>query len=456
MKRTDPSIFGRQGRGGGGWRRLLPVKPRVTALTLIVLVFLVWLSGVAASPAASGAVYVLRAVGSINPGLQEFIVDGINLAEREKAEALVIELDTPGGLATSMREIVQAISNAKVPVVVYVYPRGARAASAGVFITMAADVAAMAPGTNIGAAHPVSVGAGKLDKTMSQKVVNDMVAYGRSMAEERGRNGDWMEKAIRQSVSIPATEAVKLKVVDLTADNLEDLLTKINGRKVDVRGKKLALRTAGVPIREIPEGLRFRVLKYIADPNIAFILMMVGLAGLYFEFAHPGVVLPGVIGGICLLLAFFAFQTLPINFIGILLIFLAFIFFILEFKITSYGLLSVAGVVSLLLGGMMLYRGGEGGVNISWMVLIPTVVVITLFFVGVAGIVFRSHLRRAMTGASGMVGERGTAYTPLDPAGQVFVHGEYWHAVSEAPVAKGEAVEVLEVMDLTLRVRRAQ
>ena len=456
MKRTDPSIFGRQGRGAGGWRRLLPGKPWVRVLTLMSLVFLVWLSGVAASPAAPGAVYVLRAVGSVNPGLQEFIVDGINLAEREKAEALVIELDTPGGLATSMREIVQAISNAKVPVVVYVYPRGARAASAGVFITMAADVAAMAPGTNIGAAHPVSVGAGKLDKTMSQKVVNDMVAYGRSMAEERGRNGDWMEKAIRQSVSIPATEAVKLKVVDLTADNLEDLLAKINGRKVDVRGKKLALRTVGVPVREIPEGLRFRVLKYIADPNIAFILMMVGLAGLYFEFAHPGVVLPGVIGGICLLLAFFAFQTLPINFIGILLIFLAFIFFILEFKITSYGLLSVAGVVSLLLGGMMLYRGGEGGVNISWMVLIPTVVVITLFFVGVAGIVFRSHLRRAMTGAAGMVGERGTAYTPLAPEGQVFVHGEYWHAVSEAPVAKGEVVEVLEVMDLTLRVRRAQ
>ena len=414
------------------------------------------LVGLAAAAAAPRAVYVLRAVGSINPGLAEFMVEGIRLAERENAEALVIELDTPGGLETSMRQIVQAISNAKVPVVVYVSPRGARAASAGVFVTMAADVAAMAPGTNIGAAHPVSIGMGKTDKTMEKKLVNDMVASGRSLAGERGRNADWLEKAIRQSVSIPATEAVKLKVVDLMANNLEDLLTKINGRKVEVGGKQLVLRTAGVPVKEIPEGVRFRLLKHIADPNVAFILMMIGLAGLYFEFAHPGVVLPGVVGAICLLLAFFAFQTLPINFIGILLILLAFIFFILEFKIISYGLLSVAGLVSLFLGGMMLFRGGEGGVDISWGVLIPTVVLISLFFILVARIVFRSHRLRSMTGASGMVGERGVVYTPLNPEGQVFVHGEYWQAVSEEPIAQGEAVIVLEVVDLKLRVRRAQ
>jgi membrane-bound serine protease (ClpP class) len=423
--------------------------------TLIAVFGLLLLAGVAAGAAAPRTVYVLPAVGSINPGLAEFIVQGIHLAESKNAEALVIELDTPGGLESSMRQIVQAITNAKVPVVVYVYPRGARAASAGVFITMAADVAAMAPGTNIGAAHPVSVGMGKPDKTMEKKLVNDMVASGRSLAGERGRNADWMEKAIRQSVSIPAAEAVKLKVVDLMADNREDLLTKINGRKVEVGGKQQVLHTAGVVVKEIPEGLRFRVLKVIADPNIAYILMMIGLAGLYFEFAHPGVVLPGVIGGICLLLAFFAFQTLPINFIGILLIFLAFIFFILEFKITSYGLLSVAGLVSLLLGGMMLYQGGEGGVNISWGVLIPTVVIVSLFFILVAGIVFRSHLRRAMTGTSGMVGERGVVYTPLNPEGQVFVHGEYWQAISDEPIAKGETVVVVEVADLKLRVRRA-
>jgi len=425
------------------------LKHLIPALLVLVL------AAGAAGAAAPRAVYVLPAVGSINPGLAEFMVEGIRLAERENAEALVIELDTPGGLETSMRQIVQAISNAKVPVVVYVYPRSARAASAGVFITMAANVAAMAPGTNIGAAHPVSVGMGKIDKTMEKKLLNDMVASGRSLAGERGRNADWMEKAIRQSVSIPANEAVKLKVVDLTADNLEDLLTKINGRKVEVGGKQLVLTTVGVPVKEIPEGLRTRVLKYIADPNIAFILMMIGLAGLYFEFAHPGVVLPGVIGAICLLLAFFAFQTLPINFIGILLILLAFIFFILEFKIISYGLLSVAGLVSLFLGGMMLFRGGEGGLDISWSVLIPTVAIVSLFFIVVAGIVFRSHLLRSTTGAAGMVGERGVVYTPLNPEGQVFVHGEYWQAISDETIAKGEAVVVLEVLDLKLRVRRA-
>jgi membrane-bound serine protease (ClpP class) len=423
--------------------------------TIITVFVLLLLAGVAAGAAAPRAVYVLRAVGSINPGLAEFIVDGIRLAERENAEALVLELDTPGGLDSSMRQIVQTISNAKVPVVVYVYPKGARAASAGVFITLAANVAAMAPGTNIGAAHPVSIGMGKTDKTMEKKLVNDIVAFGRSLAGDRGRNADWMEKAIRQSVSIPAAEAVKLKVVDLMAENLEDLLTKINGWKVQVGGKPLVLRTAGVTVKEIPEGLRFRVLKYIADPNIAFILMMIGLAGLYFELSNPGMVFPGVLGGICLLLAFFAFQTLPINFIGILLIFLAFIFFILEFKITSYGLLSVAGLVSLLLGGMMLFRGGEGGVDISCSVLIPTVAIVSLFFILVAGIVFRSHLLRSTTGAAGMVGERGVVYTPLNPEGQVFVHGEYWQAVSDEPIAKGEAVVVLEVMDLKLRVRRA-
>jgi membrane-bound serine protease (ClpP class) len=222
-----------------------------------------------------------------------------------------------------------------------------------------------------------------------------------------------------------------------------------------VGGKPVVLHTAGAPVKEIPEGLRTRVLKYIADPNIAFILMMIGLAGLYFELSNPGMVFPGVLGGICLLLAFFAFQTLPINYIGVLLIFLAFIFFVLEFSITSYGLLSLAGLVCLFLGGMMLFRGGEGGVDISWSVLIPTVAIVSLFFIVVAGMVFRSHLLQSMTGAAGMVGERGVVYTPLNPEGQVFVHGEYWQAVSDEPIAKGETVEVLEVMDLKLRVRRA-
>lgn len=419
---------------------------------VILLAFLAtWGPG---SEAAARRVLVLPAVGSINPGLAEFIISGIRTAEKEQAEALVIQLDTPGGLDSSMREIGQAIINAKVPVIVYVSPRGARAASAGLLITEAAPVAAMAPGTNIGAAHPVSVGMGKMDKVMSEKVVNDMVAYGRALATERGRNADWVEKGIRQSASIPASEALRLKVVDLLADDLDDLLKKLDGRKVTVAGKTYVLHTAGATVKEIPEGLRTRILKHIADPNIAFILMMIGLAGLYFELAHPGVVLPGAVGTLCLLLAFFAFQTLPINFIGILLILLAFILFILEFKIISYGLLSLGGVISLFMGSMMLFRQGDMGVAISWWVLIPVVLVVSLFFITVAGIVFRMHFRRTMTGAEGMVGEKGTAYTALAPAGQVYVQGEYWEAVSEEPVAAGEAVEVVAVENLKLRVRR--
>lgn len=427
---------------------------KISLVFCLLLVLLPW-TAEGAKPAVR-AVYLLRAVGSINPGLGEFIVEGLKQAEREKAEALVIELDTPGGLDTSMRQIVQAITNSRIPVIVYIYPRGARAASAGVFVTLAADVAAMAPGTNIGAAHPVSIGMGKTDKTMEQKMVNDMVAYGRALAAARGHNADWMEKAVRQSVSIPAAEALKLKVIDLMADNLDDLLTKLDGRPVNVQGKNLVLHTAGVPVQEIPEGVRFRLLKYIADPNIAFILMMIGLAGIYFELAHPGVILPGVIGAICLLLAFFAFQTLPINYIGVLLILLAFVFFVLEFKVTSYGLLSVAGIVSLFLGAVMLFRGGESDMGISWEVLIPTVITVSVFFIVVAAIVFKSQMQRTMTGTAGMVGSRGVAYTELNPGGQVFVHGEYWHATSQEPIAAGEPIEVLQVVDLTLLVRRAQ
>ena len=380
----------------------------------VMLLLLAWLAPWGAGPeAAARRVYTLPAVGSINPGLAEFILDGIHTAEREQAEALVIQLDTPGGLDSSMRQIAQAIINAKVPVIVFVSPRGARAASAGLLIAEAAHVAAMAPGTNIGAAHPVSVGMGKMDKVMGEKVVNDMAAYGRALATDRGRNADWVEKGIRQSASLPAAEALRLKVIDVMAEDLEDLLKKVDGRQVLVAGKMRTLHTAGTPLREIPEGLRTRILKNIADPNIAFILMMVGLAGLYFELAHPGVVLPGAVGALCLLLAFFAFQTLPINFIGILLILLAFVLFILEFKVISYGLLTLGGVISLLLGSMMLFRQGETGVGLSWWVIIPTVLVISLFFMAVAGIVFRMHLRRSMTGAAGMVGETGVAYTAL-------------------------------------------
>ena len=429
---------------------------RINALLLWLWLFLS-LSGLAGDTllAQSRSVYVLPAVGSINPGLAEFIIEGIHTAEKDKAIALVIELDTPGGLDTSMRAINQAIINAKVPIIVYVYPKGARAASAGMFITMAADVAAMAPGTNIGAAHPVSVGMGKMDKVMGEKVMNDMVAYVRSLAIERGRNADWAEKAVRQSVAIDAKQAQKLKVVDLVAEDLNDLLAQVNGREVKVDKEKVILKTQGAPVKTISESLRTRILKNIADPNIAFILMMIGLAGLYFELAHPGAVLPGVVGALSLLLAFYAFQTLPVNFIGLLLILLAFILFFLEIYVTSYGLLAVGGAGALLLGSLMLYQKGETGMGIAWSVLIPTVLIISLFFLMVAGLVLRAQMRRTLTGKAAMVGEQGVAYTDLKPhgPGQVFVRGEYWQAVSNEPVAAGDTVEIVKVTGLKLYVR---
>jgi membrane-bound serine protease (ClpP class) len=288
---------------------------------------------------------------------------------------------------------------------------------------------------------------------MGEKVVNDMVAYARSLALERGRNADWAEKAVRKSVSIDAQQAQKLKVVDLVAEDLDDLLKQVNGRAVKVDKEKITLKTLGVPLKTVSEGWRISILKRIADPNIAFILMLIGLAGLYFELSNPGVVLPGVVGALCLLLAFYAFQTLPVNFIGLLLIILAFILFILEIYVTSFGLLSLGGIASLLLGSLMLFRGGGMGMGIAWSVLIPSVVIISLFFLGVAALVVRSHMRRSISGSTGLLGEQGVAYTDLKPEGQVFVHGEYWQAVSDEPVAAGDAVEVVKVINLKLYVR---
>lgn len=426
-------------------------------LCLIVTLLTVLAWGGGRAGADGDVIYTLSAAGSVNPGLADFIIEGISKAERHKAEAFIILLDTPGGLEASMRKICQAIVNAKVPVIVYVTPKGARAASAGVFITIAAHAAAMAPGTNIGAAHPVSIGVGKMDKTMAEKVVNDMVAFGRSLAKERGRNADWVEKAVRKSVSIDAEEAKRLKVIEVIAENLDDLLKQTNNMPVKVGDKTVRLKTLGVPVKEIEESLSTRILRHIADPNIAFILMMIGLAGLYFELAHPGAVLPGVVGALSLLLAFYAFQTLPVNYIGLLLILLSFVFFVLEVYVTSFGLLTVGGIISLVLGSMMLFRGGGPGMEIAWRVLIPTVAAVVVFFIAIAGLVVRSQLRRSMTGSAGLIGERGTAHTDISgEGGQVFVHGEYWQAMSREPIAKGEAVEVEEVLGLKIRVRRVR
>ena len=423
---------------------------RFHILPIVVIAIVV---GVCISPhpsAASEEVYLISVADAIGPGIADYIEKGIEQASQADAACVIIELDTPGGLADSMRTIVRAIFASKIPVVVYVSPSGGRAASAGVMITMAADIAAMAPGTNIGAAHPVSAGGKEIDETMSAKVTNDMVAYIKSIAEERDRNAEWAEKAVRDSVSITETEALKADVIDIVAKDLDDLIQQMNGRKLKDKG---VLVLEQVRFKRLKESLRTKILKTISNPNIAYILLMIGLAGLYFELSHPGSIFPGVIGGIAIILAFFALQTLPVNYAGILLILLAIVFFILEMKVTSYGMLSVAGIVSLLLGSLMLFETSSPGMQLSWHVLMPTLIVVSGFFVGVAALAFRAQVSQPRTGARGLVGEIGVVKQDLAPEGKVFVHGELWKAQSNQSIEEGAKVRITKVRGLILEVQ---
>jgi len=420
---------------------------RIIFIILALLLFLFCFPG--NNFAAENEVYIIEISGSINPAVADFLKKGINKASADGVSCIIIKIDTPGGLAESMREIVKAIFASKVPVVTYVAPSGARAASAGVMITIAADIAAMAPGTNIGAAHPVGAGGKDIGGKMSEKVTNDMVAHVKSIAQKRGRNVQWVEKAVRESVSVTETEALKADVIDIVAKDLDDLIRQINGRKIENKG---VLKLDNPKKTIIEENLRTKVLKIISDPNVAYVLMMIGLAGLYFELSHPGAVLPGVVGGISIILAFFAFQTIPVNYAGFLLIILAIIFFIMEMKIASYGLLSIAGITSLLLGSLMLFEGNGTDMRLSWKVLVPTLMVISGFFVVISGLVFKSHLSKPRTGARGLLGEIGVVKEPILQEGKVFVHGELWKAMSKDPIEKGAKVRVVKVENLVLEV----
>ncbi len=417
------------------------------ALPLVWVIFLFILGGVC--HAAQGEIYVITISGTINPGVADYIDSAIEKANVDGAACLVIQLDTPGGLAESMREIVQDILASQVPVIVFVAPSGARAASAGVMITMAADIAVMAPGTNIGAAHPVGAGGKQIDEVMSEKVINDMVAHAKSVAEKRGRNAEWVESAIRESVAVTETEALEKKIIDVVATDLPDLIAKVNGRSLS---DKTPLVLDETKIHHLSENLRTKILRIISDPNIAYILMMIGLAGLYFELSHPGVVFPGVVGAICLVLAFFSFQSLPVNYAGILLILLSIVFFILELKVTSYGMLTVAGIASLFLGSLMLFEGDIPGMRLSLLVLLTTVGLVSGFFILVAGLVVKAQVAPPRTGAGGLIGEIGVVKKNLAPEGKVFVHGELWQAVSETHVLVGERVRVVAVENLVLTV----
>lgn len=416
----------------------------------------------AAGPMAAGAQDATRPVydaitidGAITPPGAEYIDRSLNEAIARKADGLIILLDTPGGLDTAMRDIVKSILNSPIPVFVYVHPAGGRAASAGVIITVAAHVAAMTPGTNIGAAHPVGIGfGGGQDKTMMEKVENDAVAYVQGIAKKRGRNEAWVETAVRQSKSITAEEALKLNVIDYVAPDLESVMEMANGKQVETSTGKKIINTKNAVIEHKKTSLRHRILMTISDPNIAYILLLVGLAGLYFEFAHPGVILPGVIGGISLILAFFALQTLPVNYAGILLILFAIVLFIAEIKVTSYGMLSVGGVVSLILGSILLFESPDPALRVSLQVMIPTVIVISSFFLAIVWLVIKAHARLSPTGAEGVVGQVAEAVTDIHERGKVFFGGEYWDAFSDQLVEKGRKVKVLSLDGLRVKVEQ--
>ncbi len=390
--------------------------------------------------------------GAITPPAAEFVLQNIAAAGREGADGLIILLDTPGGLDLSMRDIAKGILNASVPVIVYVYPSGARAASAGVIITVAAHVAAMAPGTNIGAAHPVGLGGGGGDKTMMAKVANDAAAYVRSIAKIRERNEDWVEKAVRVSASITAEEALKHRVIDYVASDIRHLLSQAEGKTVLVGDRKKVLKTAGATLKEIKMGHRQRILTTLSDPNIAYILFLLGLAGLYFEFSHPGAILPGVVGGISLILAFFAMQTLPVNYAAVLLILFGIILFIAEIKVVSHGILSVGGIISLAAGSLMLFDSPDPALRVSLEVLIPTLTIVSLFFLGVIYLVIKAQVRKKHTGKEGMIGAEGKAVTDIDDEGKALVKGEYWGAYSDMPLKEGTRITVVKVDGLRIKV----
>jgi membrane-bound serine protease (ClpP class) len=412
----------------------------------------------APAPQATRPVGWITIADAIHPATAGFFDRALRWAQREGCEALVVELDTPGGLDTSMRRMVKGILASPVPVIVYVSPSGSRAASAGVFLMMAAHVAAMAPGTNLGAAHPVAIGGGltggeaQPDTTMIAKVTNDAVAYVRSLAEQRGRNADWAEEAVRQSVSVSAEEALEIQVIDLIAPSAAELLRALDGREIEVLGTPRRLATAGAPIIEKHMNLRDQVLGAIANPNVAYLLLLLGVLGIFFELSHPGSLFPGIVGAVALLLAFFALQMLPVRAAGIALIVLSVILFLLEIKVTSYGALSIGGVAALLFGSLMLFETNGTGIGLSWSVVLPSVIIVGGLFIFAVAMAIRAQTRKTATGREGLVGEIGESLGDFTDRGRVFVHGEIWNATSRRPVRRGQRVRVRGVNGMEIEV----
>lgn len=401
----------------------------------------------------SQKVVSIKIDGSINPVSADFIRNGIKKAVNEKAECLIIHLNTPGGLLKSTRMIVSDMLESAVPVIVYVSPGGAHAGSAGVFITLAANIAAMAPGTNIGAAHPVSQG--QMDTTMNEKVTNDAAAFIRTIAEKRNRNMAWAERAVRRSYSYTETEALQDSVIDLIAKNEKELLAMIDGKIIELSSGTKALQTVSAVVEEYKMSTWEKILDILSDPNIAYILLLLGMYGVMFELYNPGAMLPGIVGVISLILAFYSMHTLPINYAGLALIIFSIILFLLELKIASHGLLAIGGIISLLLGSMMLIKSDSSleMVKISRSVIISATVVSALFFLFIIGFGLKAQKTKVITGIEGLLGDVGEVLESLSPAGTIRVQGEVWNAESIAgTINKGEKVRIKEMKNMKLFV----
>lgn len=392
--------------------------------------------------------------GGINPAVDDFIRESIGRARAAGARGLIIQLDTPGGLLTSTRSIVKDILGAPIPVMVYVAPSGAGAGSAGVFITMAAHVAAMAPGTNIGAAHPVAGGGQEVKGVMGEKIENFTASFSEAIAQKRGRNAEWAIQAVRRSVSITEKDALKKNVIDIVAKDIDDLLRQAEGRKVDVDGREHILSLDGVRVERFEMGLKQKVINTLSDPNIAYLLLMAGILGLYMEFSHPGVIFPGVAGGIALLLALTSFQILPINYAGLLLILLGIALLIGEAFLPSFGVLGIGGAISLALGSLLLFDTETSDLVVDRAIVFTAVATLSAFMLIVGYLVLKSQKRRPTLGMEGLLGEVGEVKVELSPTGKVFVHGEYWNAEGDSEIAVGEKVLVVGFDGMCLKVKR--
>lgn len=395
----------------------------------------------------------------IHPITSEYVLNSIDKAEQTNASLIIMTLNTPGGLDTSMREIIEKILNSKTPIAAYVSPSGSRSASAGFFIAIACDIFVMAPGTNTGAAHPVGVSltGQAMDKTMEEKVTHDAASYIKTIAEKRGRNTKMAEDAVRKSLSYTEKEAFEGQLIDLIANDEQEIIDFFNGKLIKrFNGEEILLELKGKSIINTPMSARQKFLLTISNPNLAYILLMIGLLGLYFEFSNPGSIFPGVIGGICLLMAIFSFQILPINYVALILILLAIGLFILEIKVQSYGILSIGGIIAMVIGSIMLIDAPIPELRPSLKFIIPFAIGLSLIFIFLILIAVRAHARKALTGKEGLVGEHGIAQSDLNPEGKVFIHGEIWNAEATEEIPKGAKIRVIKVLkNLKLKVKKA-